>query len=120
MKKPLLIGALLLSLTACSTDPEIPADQLTIVNDLLFEVQDESLMVSVLGDFRNGCEQVDQETHKTKGSTTTITITKKEEGEMCIQALMPYIQNVELNLSDLGTGEHTFIVNGTEKTFTLP
>lgn len=120
MKKLSLLTFASLLIIGCSSEPEIPADQLTMVDDVIISEDGEQLKLSVVGNHLNGCEMVDETLVKTSGKTTTIQVTKKSEGEMCIQALMPYIENISIDKADLASGENTFIVNGMEKSFTLP
>lgn len=80
----------------------------------------EQVNVTVQGEFRDGCTQIDEIRQTMTGDTFVIEITTRRPIDMmCTQALVPFEETVELDVSGLDAGSYTVDVNGVSETFEL-
>ncbi|MEZ4711727.1 MAG: hypothetical protein R3A44_31335 [Caldilineaceae bacterium] len=112
------------------TPESVPADDAlestlrdALIRSIDVNVADAStdqVTVVVQGEFRNGCAQIDQISQRMEGSTFIIEITTIQPADMmCTQALVPFEETVQLEVSGLPTGTYTVDVNGVTETFVL-
>jgi len=89
------------------------------IDILILESFPVQVHVIAKGNLANGCEQIDQTYTEISENTYTITITTKSEGEVCTQALVPFENNIPLEVNGLKAGTYDVIANGVTASFTL-
>ncbi len=73
----------------------------------------------IKGNYKNGCERIDSSNQLINESSVILTLKIKSEGAICTQALVPFVQNIELDSSKLKAGEYTVSANGKISKFTV-
>ncbi len=113
MKKLLLIFCLLLAGCSEPVDEAVVGDLATIesADVLMMESFPVQVNVNVKGYLNNGCESVDKVFSEREEEIFKVYITKKSEGDVCTQALVPFVENVSLDVYGLGEGNYTVLVN---------
>jgi hypothetical protein len=111
--------------TATPTKPETPAaaksedaliESLEVVT---LESNPPIYLAVVKGNYRNGCEILDSSNQVVNTSSVILTLRVKSEGQICTQALVPFVQNIELDSSKLKAGEYVISANGITSKFTV-
>lgn len=94
-----------------------PVDNVDILIMESFPVQ---VRVVITGNLPDGCSQIDeaQVTREDKPFHVELT-TRRPVDKECTEALVPYEENVPLDVVGLPAGEYTVEVNGVTETFTL-
>lgn len=78
------------------------------------------MMAIVQGDFSNGCTTYAGSEQKTDGNVISITLIAAMPADVaCTEALVPFEENVPVDIYGLPAGEYTVDVNGVTATFTL-
>lgn len=79
------------------------------------------VVVVVKGELRNGCQQLDKIHIVQAGNKFTISIGSKtiDDQLVCIQALIPFEEQITLNVKGLKAGTYTVHVNGISQSFKL-
>ncbi len=113
MKKFLLIFCLLLA--GCS-EPVNETDEYSLAtiesaDILMLESFPVQVNVNVKGYLNNGCEKIDEVFSERDEEIFKVFITKKSEGDVCTQALVPFEENVNLDVYGLDEGNYTVLVN---------
>lgn len=76
--------------------------------------------VEVKGDLPDGCTTIGDVATEQNGNTFKVTVkTQRPQDAMCTQALVPFTQNIPLDIVGLKAGTYTVNVNGVEEEFTL-
>lgn len=109
----------LLFISACGRSNTEDKDSLAVVDSISLKQDEDQLLISAMGTFKNGCTKIDHKEIHQSGKNIEIEMTTIEEGDVCIQTLMPYIDNTSLLLKDLKKGEYTISVNGVKESITL-
>lgn len=113
MKKLLLTFCLLLAGCDQPVDEAVVGDLATIESAeiLVMESFPVQVNVNVKGYLNNGCESVEKVFSERNEEIFKVFVTKKSEGEVCTQALVPFEENVSLDVYGLGEGNYTVLVN---------
>jgi inhibitor of cysteine peptidase len=76
--------------------------------------------VGVRGYLADGCTEIDEMIQSREGNTFNVTITTTRPADaMCTMALVPFEQNIPLDVEGLPAGTYTVMVNGVSGTFEL-
>jgi len=141
---PALVVTLGLLLSSCASDPTAtPAASLTLEPTMTLEptntpevisgiAQVDSVTVQLLetwpvqanvvvkGILEDGCTTIDEIRTDTTDDGFTISITTVRPADMiCTQALVPYEEDIPLDILGLAAGSYTVNVNGVKQVFTL-
>lgn len=113
----LAIGVLAMGLAGC-TGGKAPAGQdITIdsVDLLTLESYPPQFTAAVTGSLADGCVQIDGSEQAVNGSTIQITIrTTRMTDALCTDALVPFIQNIPVDIAGLAPGEYAIEVNSVD------
>lgn len=94
-----------------------PVDNIDILIMESFPVQ---VRVVITGNLPDGCTRLDQtEVTRTENTFQVELTTRRPVDVACTEALVPYQENVPLDVVGLPAGEYTVEVNGVTGTFTL-
>ena len=107
LKKPL-------SVMAEKTKAHVEAIEILTLES--FPVQ---IYVIAKGYFANGCGRIDKVDTEKSANTFTVTITTHTVCEVCTQALVPFEENIPLDVNGLKAGVYSVDVNGITDTFEL-
>lgn len=117
-----------------SDDPVVPTPEPTpiegdvvtgeaTVNEVEIAIMESfpvQVMVTARGELSDGCTTVDRVEQERQGNTFTVTITTiRPAGAVCTLALVPFEQNIRLDVAGLDAGTYTVAVNGQTATFDL-
>ena len=90
------------------------------VDLLMLESFPLQMTATINGDFPDGCTTLGAVQQERIGNVINMTIgTSRPAGSMCTQALVPFTENVSVDIYGLPAGEYTVNVNGVTTTFTL-
>ena len=90
------------------------------VDLLLLESFPLQMTAHITGNYPDGCTGLGTVTQERVENIITITVeTTRPADMMCTQALVPFAENVSVDIHGLLAGEYSVIVNGVEATFTL-
>jgi hypothetical protein len=77
--------------------------------------------VTVTGYYSDGCTTFHGTTQSVVGTRITLTVTtERPRDAMCTQAIVPYMETVELDTDRIAAGTYTLDVNGIEQEIKLP
>jgi len=103
------------SLAGCATSSPTPPQKLAQVNSVQIQILESfpvQATANIKGNLTNGCQKLDASDQKMEGNKFKITLPVVETGEICTQALVPFEQNIPLQLQSLKKGSYIVDVNG--------
>ncbi len=90
------------------------------IDILILESFPVQVLVNVIGLLSDGCSTLADITSKQEGDTFFVTITEQRPADaVCTQQLVPFEENVGLDVNGLSAGTYTVNVNGVTDTFIL-
>lgn len=90
------------------------------VDLLILESFPLQMTAHITGNYPDGCTGLGTVTQERVENIITITVeTTRPADMMCTQALVPFEENVSVDIQGLLAGEYTVIINGVEAMFTL-
>ena len=109
-----------------TTEPE-PAEEVITgtamidsVDLLMLESFPLQMTAHITGNYPDGCTGLGTVTPERVENIITITVeTTRPADMMCTQALVPFAENISVDINGLLAGEYSVIVNGVEAAFTL-
>lgn len=109
-----------------TTEPEPAGEIITgmamidSVELLLLESFPLQMTAHIIGNYPDGCTGLGTVTQERVENVITITVeTTRPADMMCTQALVPFAENVPVDIHGLPAGEYSVIINDVEATFTL-
>jgi inhibitor of cysteine peptidase len=109
-----------------TTEPEPTGEIITgtamidSVDLLMLESFPLQMTAHVTGNYPDGCTGLGTVTQERVENIITITVeTARPADRMCTEALVPFAENISVDINGLLAGEYAVIVNGVEATFTL-
>lgn len=109
-----------------ATEPEPMGDVITgtalidTVDLLMMESFPLQMMAHLTGNYQDGCTSLGEVKQERIDNVISLTIaTVRPADMMCTQALVPFEENIPVDIYGLPAGEYTLNVNGVTATFTL-
>lgn len=93
-----------------------PIENIRIETRESFPVQQ---VVVVSGNLNNGCMYLNEPVQTRDGNIFSVELTTYSQGELCTQALVPYEEEIVLEVNNLPAGVYIVNVNGREMSFEL-
>ena len=93
-----------------------PIDSVQIVTTESFPV---GQTVVVSGSLPNGCTYLNSPTQLRDGNVFYLTLDTYTEGDVCTEALVPYEEQIDLQVNNLPSGVYIVNINGREISFEL-
>ena len=104
------------------SEPNAPEGSSVYINQLdimILESFPVQVSVDVQGELKDGCQQLDGITASRVGNLFTLNIEAHSEGDACTMALVPFTENLFLDVAGLSAGTYQVVANGTTAEFTL-
>lgn len=96
--------------------PDAPISSARIETSETFPVQ---AALIVTGDLPNGCTYLNDPSQVRRGNMFYVTLSTRQEGEICTEALVPYERRIPLSVEGLPAGAYTVDLNGQQLSFEL-
>ncbi len=112
------------ALAACSSTPDsdVPTGTDIYIDSIeVFIMESFPVQASVLvqGNLADGCVSIADMSVVREDNTFAVTIETQRDGEMCTEALVPFEENIPLDVLGLQAGTYTVAVNDATTSFTL-
>lgn len=103
-----------------STQPERGQAMVNSIDVLLLESFPVQVNVIAKGDLPDGCTSIDQViSQRNENDYRVVITTMRQPDQICTQALVPFEENISLDVAGLPAGTYQVNVNGVQDTFTL-
>ena len=90
--------------------------------EVAIEPDPQRVLVTVSGDFRDGCSSLNEIEQMREGDTFVVTVTtQRPTDQLCTEALVPFEEIFTLDTGDaVPSGSYEVVVNGVSTTFEVP